>query len=153
MAGDLRSQKAFNTTLATALVHHYPPKHHPRALGIITDILNTDRNNIRCLMGRAYILQHAKKCAEAGSVFSRVVELIPDDPNDGLRAKEELAWCHANNGELQKAVSLLKDVISQLDELEGRDEDKARCWWRLGKCLWDMGGMSMRHILKRYDSH
>lgn len=126
--------------LGTALVHHYPPKHHQRALGIITDVLNTDPNNVRCLMGRAYILQRSGKWSDASTVFSRVVELAAEDLDDGLRAKEELAWCYANDHLLKDAASLLKDVLSQLDELERRDEDRARCWWRLGKCYWDMNG-------------
>lgn len=91
-------------------------------------------------MGRAYILQHAGKWSAASGEFSRVVELAAEDLDDGLRAKEELAWCYANDHLLKDAASLLKDVLSQLDELERRDEDRARCWWRLGKCYWDMNG-------------
>src|SRR5579863_5485593 len=45
-------RKAFNVTLATSLVHLYPPKHHTRALRILGDVLSEDPNNVNCLMGR-----------------------------------------------------------------------------------------------------
>ncbi len=126
--------------LASALVHYFPPKHHARALGIINDVLTDDPDNVRCLMGRAYILQASKKWEDASSLFSRVAELIPEDLDEGIRAKEESAWCIAHAHDPRSGANALKVVLGALDQLEGRESDQARCWWRLGKCYWDMGG-------------
>ncbi|OBZ66566.1 Superkiller protein 3 [Grifola frondosa] len=133
------AKKTFNITLATSLVHFFPPKHHARALDIIEQILHQDADNVSGLMGRGFILQHAGKWADASKAFARVVELIPDDFGQGIRAKEEYAWCQAKLHDLESAAKALQDVIYVLDELEGREDDKARCWWRLGVCHWDMG--------------
>ena len=132
--------KAFNITLANALVHYLPPKHHARALSIINDILATDPDNIRSLMGRAYILQAAKQWSDAGALFARVAELIPEDLDEGIRAKEECAWCLSQAHDPEGGATVLKAILDTLDQLEGREADQARCWWRLGKCYWNMGG-------------
>ncbi|KAI0356305.1 TPR-like protein [Trametes cingulata] len=132
-------KKAFNVTLATSLVHLFPPKNHIRALRIIDDVLAEDPDNIPALMGRGFILQYAKKWSDAEELFAKVVKLNPDDFDQASRAREERAWCIAMFGELQKAADELREVINELDTLEGHEEDKARCWWRLGRCYWEMG--------------
>ncbi|CCM00695.1 uncharacterized protein FIBRA_02734 [Fibroporia radiculosa] len=132
-------RKAFNVVLASSLVHYYPPKHHARALGILNEILSTDHDNVPCLMGRGYVLEFAEKWAEAGELFKKIAALLPDDLGDGIRAKEEHAWCLVNCHNLDAAATELRDVISTLDTLEDKNEDRARCWWRLGRCTWDMG--------------
>ena len=138
-----RVKKAFNVALATALVDFYPPKHHPRALGIINAILAKDPDNVPCLMGRGYVLEYVGKWQEAEELFAKVARLLPDDLDRGLRAREESAWCKANSGGLEKAAAELKEVIATLDGLEERETDKARCWYRLGRCYWDMGGKAL----------
>ncbi|KAK7692824.1 hypothetical protein QCA50_004459 [Cerrena zonata] len=131
--------KAFNVTLGTSLVHLFPPKHHVRALGIIDEVLLQDPQNIRCLMGRAYILQFAQKWTQAADLFSEVARLLPEDVDNGLRAKEEFAWCNVEAGDADSGSTGLKEVLELLDPLENREADQARCWWRLGKCYWNMG--------------
>ena len=139
-----RTTKAFNVILATSLVHYFPPKNHTRALRIVDEVLVEDPDNIQALLARGFILQHAKKWADAAEVFARVAKLDPEGLDHGLRAQEEHAWSEANFGELQAAADELRDVIAVQDQLEGREEDKARAWWRLGRCFWEMGGE--RHI-------
>jgi superkiller protein 3 len=126
--------------LTTSLVHFFPPKHHTRALGIIEVVLTQDPDNVACLMGRAYVLQYMEKWNEAGTLFTKVTQLVPEDSEDGLRAKEEHAWCQFQARDIQSAISGLKSVFDALDGLDDRDLDKARCLWRLGKCHWEMGG-------------
>ncbi|PCH43840.1 hypothetical protein WOLCODRAFT_138620 [Wolfiporia cocos MD-104 SS10] len=135
-------KKAFDTALAAALVQYFPPKHHPRALKIIDEILMYDAGNVQCLMGKGSILQHSGKWSDASELYAKVVKLIPDDLEHGIRAKEEHAWCLAkfDGGKLEDAMTDLRAVATALDHLEDREEDKARCWWKVGKCLWDMGG-------------
>jgi superkiller protein 3 len=126
--------------LGTALTHLFPPKNHIRALRIIDDVLSDDSENIRCLMNRGFILQYAKKWEDACSAFLTVTQLLPNDVFDGLRAQEEAAWCYAQSRDPDGGSSRLQNVLGVLDHQEGRDLDKARCWWRLGKCQWDLGG-------------
>ena len=64
-------KKAFNVSLATALVQFYPPKHHTRALGIINAVLAKDPDNVPCLMGRGYILEYVGKWQEAEALFAK----------------------------------------------------------------------------------
>lgn len=135
-----RVRKAFNVTLATSLVHFYPPKNHSRALRIIEDILTEDPDNVAALLARGFVLQYAKRWEDAAELFAKVVRLNPDDLDAASRAKEECAWCIAKCGDLQAAADELRQVINDLEGIEGHEEDKARCWWKLGCCYWDMGG-------------
>lgn len=126
--------------LVTCLVHLFPPKHHVRAMRIIDEVLKQEPDNISCLLGRAYILRDSKKWPEAGDLFARVVDLLPGDTDEGLRAKEEQAWCQVQSGDTEAGSIALLDVLAELNGLEDRDLDQARCLWRLGKCYWEMGG-------------
>lgn len=99
-------------------------------------------------MGRAYVLQYSQRWSEAEALFEKVYELIPDDVDEGLRAHEEHAWCVAQQGRLEDACEELQRARDALDELDGRGVDQARCWWRLGKVFWDMGGTSFLLHLK-----
>ncbi|KAG5646300.1 hypothetical protein DXG03_003897 [Asterophora parasitica] len=126
----------YKVILATSLVHLFPPKHHPRALRLIDEVLTQSPDNVTCLMGRAYILQASNKWEEAATLFARVEELIPDDLVDGLRAREENAWCHCQLQDLHFGISTLESIVDILKDLEDRGEDTARCLWRLGKSYW-----------------
>ena len=88
-------------------------------------------------------MQAAHKWADAITTFGKVVELLPDDPVDGLRAREERAWCLLQAGEVSQAETELLSVLDVLDQGEGREAERARCWWRLGQCRWDRGGKPM----------
>ncbi|KAK0207900.1 superkiller protein 3 [Desarmillaria ectypa] len=140
----------FKVILATSLVHLFPPKHHTRALSIIDDVLSTSPNNISCLMGRAYILEQANKWEDAGDLFSRVHEMLPDDVDNGLRAKEEHAWCRSRLGDFDFAVAALKEVLETMDTLNDHVEESARCLWRLGSCHWDMNGDKREEAYKYF---
>ncbi|KAH7915212.1 superkiller protein 3 [Hygrophoropsis aurantiaca] len=131
--------KAFNTILATSLVHLFPPKHHTRALRLLDDVLSRDPDNVDCLIGRGYVLQTADKWEEAEGLFGKADDLLPADLQKGLRAKEERAWCQSRT-RLEDGLTSLKDVFRIWDDLGDRDADKARCLWRIGKCCWDVGG-------------
>lgn len=91
-------------------------------------------------MARAYVLQYAEKWAEADTLFARVAQLVPDDPIVGWRAKEEHAWCTFQEGNVDTGMTDLKSVLDALEGQEEREEDKARCLWRLGRCHWAING-------------
>ncbi|OSD01253.1 TPR-like protein [Trametes coccinea BRFM310] len=143
-------RKAFNVTLATSLVHFYPPKNHSRALRIIEDILTEDPDNVAALLARGFVLQYAKRWEDAAELFAKVVRLNPDDLDAASRAKEECAWCIAKCGDLQAAADELRQVINDLEGIEGHEEDKARCWWKLGCCYWDMGDDHREEAYKHF---
>ncbi|KAJ7124904.1 superkiller protein 3 [Mycena epipterygia] len=129
----------FKVVLATSLVHLFPPKHHPRALSVIDEVLSQAPSNTAALMGRAYILQHDKRWGDAAELFASVSNLLPGDLQLGIRAKEEEAWCQSQAGELEQGIEGLEDVLAVLTELEDSDVDCARCLWRIGKSYWDIG--------------
>jgi superkiller protein 3 len=95
-------------------------------------------------MGRAYILQAAKRWKDASVLFAKVENLLQDDVEIGLRAREENAWCLCQIGNLETGVQGLQSVHETLQILDNRESDIARCLWRLGKCYWDIGGASCR---------
>lgn len=136
-----RTRRTFNVMLGTSLVHYYPPKHHARALRILDEILSEDDVNVPSLMGRAYILQASRDWITAEELFLRVTELLSDDVDQGIRAREEHAWCMLQQGGDDVAEKELKTVSEVLDDLEDREVDQARCWWRMGKCAWQAEGL------------
>ncbi|KAG6820878.1 hypothetical protein H0H93_010222 [Arthromyces matolae] len=129
----------YQASQATSLVHLFPPKYHSRALNIIDDVLSESKDNIPCLMGRAFILVQAKKWHEAATSFTRVVELLPANVSDGIRAREERAWCCCQIGGIDDGLASLKSIVTQLRDLNENSQDIARCLWRIGKCYWNMG--------------
>lgn len=136
-------RRAFNVILGVSLVHHFPPKHHTRALRIIDVVLSHDSGNVPCLLARGCIMRDAHKWDDAIAAFGGVVVLLPDDPKDGLRAREERAWCLLQRQEAAEAEIEFLSVLDVIDLEDGRDTEKARCWWRLGRCRWDLGGTSI----------
>ena len=61
-----------------------------------------------------------------------------------LRAREEGAWCLCQLGRHQEALNGLENVSQKLNASSSGDEDnedaqinsdRARCFWRIGKCL------------------
>ncbi|KAJ4468236.1 TPR-like protein [Lentinula aciculospora] len=135
----LNVRLGFQAILATSLVHLYPPKHHHRALQLIDEILTVSPQNIAGILGKGYILESGNKWEEAAVHFAKVLELLGDGDDKGLRAKEEYAWCISRGGDIQGGIDSIENVLQILNDLEGRDHDRARCHWRLGKCLWDLG--------------
>ncbi|KAG1851683.1 superkiller protein 3 [Suillus subluteus] len=149
-ARELREvRKAFHIILATSFVHLFPPKHHPRALYFLNDVLKQDPTNVDGLMGKGYIYQYTEKWEEAEVLFAQAAKQLPDDMDKGVEAKEESAWClsriHADAG-----VDALKAVFETLNDIEDRDIDKARCLWRIGRCYWDLGGESREEAFKYF---
>ncbi|KAJ7188466.1 TPR-like protein [Mycena filopes] len=134
-----RTRLGFKVVLATSFVHLFPPKHHARALSVIDEVLSQAPDNTQCLMGRGYILQHDKRWEDAEDLFGRVSDLLLDNSELGIRAKEEKAWCQSQAGKLEAGIQGLEDVLAALMEAEDVDEDCARCLWRIGKSYWDLG--------------
>ncbi|CAE6511205.1 unnamed protein product [Rhizoctonia solani] len=147
-------RKAFDVILATGLVHLYPPKHHARASRILDEVLTRNPGHVGALMARAYIYQYAKGWGEAIKHFQRVMKETDGDDTVGwvgVRAREEVAWCMAMDHQLEASLGELREVSSALALGDAPPDDRARVEWRLGKCLWDLGGEwrdeSYRHFI------
>ncbi|KAG9039837.1 Superkiller protein 3 [Tulasnella sp. JGI-2019a] len=135
------TRKALNICVAIALVHLFPPKHHLRAASMLDDILDSDSNNIVCLMGRATIYQYSQKWKKAVELFARVQKLKgPDDIDEGLEAWEQKVWCAIQDGQVDDGIAELRLVLDRVDSLRGREAQKARTWYRLGRAVWDKEG-------------
>lgn len=125
---------------ATSLVHLYPPKHHGLASLIIEDVLSLHPDNTSCLLGRAFILETSEKWEKARAHFLRVASLLLEDEFDRLRSIEEAAWCQFQGGQHEEGLSSLRQALALLNDLPGRESDRARCLWKLGQCQWSMDG-------------
>ncbi|KAG1742187.1 superkiller protein 3 [Suillus lakei] len=149
-ARELREvRKAFHVILATSFVHLFPPKHHPRALYFLNDVLKQDPTNVDGLMGKGYVFQHAEKWEEAELLFAQAARQLPNDMDKGLEAKEESAWC-LSRMQVDAGADALGEVFETLKDIEDRDIDKARCLWRIGRCYWDLGGESREEAFKSF---
>ncbi|KAF8322289.1 hypothetical protein DL93DRAFT_2205831 [Clavulina sp. PMI_390] len=142
---------AFQEAMSTSLVHHFPPKHHPRALGVIEQVLASQPENVACLMARAYTLRYAEKYPAAEAIFSQVAKLIQQEQEEAkvdkllyLEAKEEEAWCQSLSGDYESTVIGLKGVIDELDGFEDQPRRQAQAWWRLGRTFWDQNSEGSR---------
>ncbi|CAK5265358.1 unnamed protein product [Mycena citricolor] len=129
----------FNVTLATSLVHLFPPKHHSRALSLLDQILRQAPTNTAGLMGRAFVLQQQQHWAEAAEVFAQAIASLAESSPMRIRAREEEAWCQTRAGNLDEGITVLKSVLTVLDTGDGAEADSARCLWRLGASYWDLG--------------
>lgn len=86
------------------------------------------------------MLQAASKWEEASKLFEVVIKEDPDNVDTGFIAKEEHAWCLLQLNHLQTAAEELQGVLDQLEQWDSYETRKARLWWRLGQCYWQMGG-------------
>ena len=93
-------------------------------------------------MGRAFILEQARKWDEAATLFARVDELLPDNLSTGVRAREENAWCRCQIDDADEGLIILKSIVHILRDMGNSGEDAARCLWRIGQCYWRMNGKS-----------
>lgn len=91
-------------------------------------------------MARGFIMQAAGKFADASEVFLAVPKWETDDNKNIYSAREEYGWCLAEMGELESAAHELRGVLDKLELSDGQEIKKARVCWRLGVCLWRLGG-------------
>jgi superkiller protein 3 len=143
-----RTTQYLNVHLATALVHLNPPKHHQRARRILDAVLAKSPDNVDCLMGKGYVLEHAGRWQEAADSFERALKQDSLPESKRIEAREERAWSLVKARRLEEGEDELRKVIllreEEGEETEDVDDDAiARIWWRLGKCLWYKGGKSL----------
>ena len=144
---------SLDTALAVALVPYFAPKHHTQATRLLKGVLDAEPTNSEARFARAQISQEAGKWAEARKNFQYILDQGGEE-KEMVAAKEELAWCFVNEGDLTKGRDLLEEVVEVRDrrasELDGKEDEealaRARAWWRLGQTEWRIGGMSPFYI-------
>ncbi|KAN0063561.1 Superkiller protein 3 [Thecaphora frezii] len=147
-----------STVLLTALTHLHPPQNHAKAIRIADAILAHDEANVDALLARAYIDQAASRWDEAKAHLLKVQQLasvaprtdrtqrerrLSISPDPGLEAWIEVAWCDVHLGRLVEAKAEMEEILAKVDPVtfEGvGSEERAKIWWRLGRCLWGLGG-------------
>ena len=153
-AVDLSMVKAgLDSSLASALTHLHPPQHHARALRLADAVLSRESESLDPLLCKGYIAQTAGRWEQARSLFASVASATsPSDRALALQrlsvsqtptreARLEVGWCDVKLARLDEAKVQLLDVIGDLDTAsDANTEDQAKAWWRLGSCLWAMGG-------------
>jgi len=140
---------SLDTALAVALVPYFAPKHHTQATRLLKTVLDAQPTNSEARFARAQISQEAGKWPEARKNFQYILDQGGEE-KEMVAAKEELAWCFVNEGDLTKGRDLLEEVVEVRDrraeELEGKEDEeafaRARAWWRLGQTEWRIGGPS-----------
>ncbi|WWC70645.1 uncharacterized protein I206_104596 [Kwoniella pini CBS 10737] len=135
---------SLDTILGLACVPYFAPKHHPRAIRLLEGVLKFEPNNKEARFARAQIHQAAGKWSHARKEFKSLIDAGGDE-KDVVAAKEELAWCLVNDGDLEKGREILEEVVEIRDarwEKDGKDDEaysRARAWWRLGRAEWSIG--------------
>lgn len=156
-AVDLKLVKAdLECNLASALTHLHPPQHHARALRLADSVLSHEPDSTDAILSKAYIARTASRWEQARKLFASLIEKeaasavsgsekslhklsISQDPS--REARHEVAWCDVKLGKLEEGRNQLKEIISELDTSPNvNSEEQAKAWWRLGSCLWEMGG-------------
>ncbi|KAL9939345.1 hypothetical protein V8E36_002158 [Tilletia maclaganii] len=152
------SRIGISSLLTAAYTHHFPHQNHAKALRYADAVLAHDGDDTDALLARAYISQAAKRWDAAKAGFEKVQTLAeasasrpgPDAQRalsissaPDLEARGEVAWCDVHLGRLAEAAQQLQELVEDVDgerAAQVTSEDKARTWWRLGQCLWDLGG-------------
>ncbi|KAF2500718.1 TPR-like protein [Lophium mytilinum] len=128
---------AFNSTLATALIHHQAPKNHPEAREIFEEILLRKPQFTPALIGLGLILEEEEEYAEAVTFLDKAFE---NDPGN-VRIGAEAAWCRALNGDYTTGLRELEEFLEypQMDlKLPRARELRAQTLYRIGICLWEL---------------
>lgn len=130
-----RLNSVLEANLAIALTHLNPPLQHTRALRLLDSLLRRRPGDLRCLLARAYIYEHAERWQEANDHFERI-HTETTDAIVKFETRAEKAWCLGNiPGQAQNALEELHAVATEMDQNAEIDRiDKAQAWWRYGQC-------------------
>lgn len=130
---------AFERTIAISFTYNYPPKHHMRAMGHIYNVLNQRPQDVDILIAQGICLEYGEKWDQAREVFDKIISI--DSSN--LIAKEEHSWCYVMQADYANGKAGLEQVLDELskrDDIDDHATHQARCYFKLGKCLWEQGG-------------
>ncbi|SNX81782.1 related to antiviral protein SKI3 [Melanopsichium pennsylvanicum] len=154
-----QSRIGISKTLLSALTHLHPPQNHAKASRLIETALASDPRDINVLLAKAYIEQCAYRWSSARDHFSQVRKIVASSntsdyayrttrllslaPDPDQEASIELAWCDVHLNNLTQAKMQMESILNRIDPIsyEGATSElRAKLWYRLGRCLWLMGG-------------
>ncbi|EGD89779.1 hypothetical protein H112_02252 [Trichophyton rubrum D6] len=126
---------SLNILLATALIPHQSPRHHPEAKAIFQDILSRKPQEDKCLLGLGLILEESHDFAAAIDLL--VQALIRDENN--VKVRSELFWCKVQNGELTAALKGFEETLPLVQRPGSRWHNlRAEILYRIGFCEWEL---------------
>jgi superkiller protein 3 len=128
---------AFNSILATALIHYQTPKNHPEAREIFEEILRRTPTFTPALIGLGLILEEEEEYAESVTFLDKA---FGNDPSN-VRIGAEAAWCRALNGDYEAGLSDLEHFLEhpQMDLKQPRARElRAQTLHRIGICQWEL---------------
>jgi len=122
-----------NLILANALISHQSPRHHPEAKEVFQTILQRKPKLTPALLGLGLILEEDEDYGEAVQFLQQAAVRDPDN----LRIRLELAWCRAQDHDLNAGLVELQSVLSTL----AADKHpnlimKSVVLYRIAYCLW-----------------
>jgi superkiller protein 3 len=124
-----------NIILARALIIYQSPRHHPEAKEMFQAILHRKPKLTEALLGIGLIYEEDEDYEEAVRFLHQAAERDPDN----VRIKLELAWCRAQNGELQEGLHGLQDVRSSIEAERHPDLPlKSVALYRIAFCQWHL---------------
>lgn len=154
---DLRLSRAgLEANLAMALTYLYAPQHHTRALRLCDAVLAHKADDIDTLMSKSHIYEMGRRWAQARATLVQVQQLDDAAEKDwryeatksfsvfvkpARGARLEVAWCDVHLDRLKQAEEEMRQLLTEMqDDSVTNGTDEAQAWWRLGQCLWRMGG-------------
>lgn len=127
------SVDAINITLATALVHHQAPRHHPEARSLFDKTLQRKPVQPSALIGIGLILEEQEDYGGAVAYFEQALKRS-SDPS----IKAEAAWCKALKNDRQSGLSELEDCLLEMQGSDAKTRKlRAQTLYRIGICIWE----------------
>ncbi|EXJ89974.1 hypothetical protein A1O3_03041 [Capronia epimyces CBS 606.96] len=124
-----------NLILARALIPFQSPRHHPEAKALFQGILERKPKLTAALLGVGLIFEEDEDYAEAVKFLQQAADRDPDN----ARIKLELAWCRAQNGELENGLRDLQEVLSAIESQKNQDMPmKSVALYRIAYCMWNI---------------
>ena len=102
-------------------------------------------------------MESSERWSEGVKMFEAVLAVRDLEDEVDREARSERAWCMVGEGRFDDALSQLRAIVDELeqkaDELKSKKDavrplgkERAKAWWRYGRCMWEMGGaLSRRH--------
>ncbi|KAK5203875.1 Superkiller protein 3 [Exophiala xenobiotica] len=124
-----------NLILADALIHHQSPRCHPEAKALFQEVLRRKPKLTAALLGVGLIFEEDENYPEAVKFLHQAAERDPDN----VRIKLELAWCRAQNGELDHGLQDLHEILSVIESNKQPDLSmKSVVLYRIAWCQWHL---------------
>jgi len=138
------TETALMTTLASSLIHYQAPKHHPQARKLFETIISRKPDSVEALVGMARVSLEADDVSDAEQYAARALQIN----SLHVEAKMEHAWAVVLSHDIETGKRELEATLALIDARDSRSRETiAEIWWRIGKCHWDEGTISLFDLL------